>query len=309
MLLFETIIISITALYVVMFTINRPDGRHFLLWVVLVATSAWIAEETSVRLYAFYSYSQSWHILLSHLPLTVIVVWPALIHCAWDLASQLLGYRHRFVPLAAGGIVLTDAALIETVSVRSGLWVWREPGIFNVPLIGILGWACFAFLCAFLYEKGRRHNYRLWISLLVIVLPAVGTHLFLLVSWWGVFRWINIPIDAKLAAATAWIISIGLVFVFIRYRVGYHVKIKTLLLRLLAALFFFTLLVCNAEGSVFFILFGAAFAPPYLTLMAQQYIVRHERQTQHHQDLESVGKERFHKPNTRWRRAVKNCSD
>ena len=279
MFLFEMIIISITAIYVVMFTVNHPDGGHFLLWIVLVATSAWIAEETCIRLYVFFSYSQSWHILLSHLPLMVIVVWPALIHCAWDLASQLLGYGHRFVPIAAGGIVLTDAAFIETVSVRSGLWAWQEPGIFNVPLIGILGWACFAFLCAFLYEEGKRRNYRLWFSFLVLVLPAVGTHLFLLVSWWGVFRWINIPIEAELAAATAWTMSIGLVFVFLRFRAGLHVKKKTLLLRLLAALFFFTLLVCNADGSVFFILFVVAFAPPYLTLMAQQYIVRHERQT------------------------------
>lgn len=279
MFLFEMVIISITVFYVAMFRVNHPDDRHFLLWIVLVATSAWITEESCIRLYVFYSYSQSWHILLSHIPLMVIVVWPVLIHCAWDLASQLLGYGHRFVPLAAGGIVLTDAAFIETVSVRSGLWTWQEPGIFNVPPIGILGWACFAFLCAFLYEEGRRRNFRLWFSLLVIVLPAVGTHLFLLVSWWGVFRWINIPIEAALAAATAWTMSIGLVFVFLRFRAGLHVKQKTLLLRLLAALFFFTLLLCNADGSVFFILFVVAFAPPYLILMAQQYVVRHERQT------------------------------
>ncbi|MFZ0450944.1 MAG: hypothetical protein WAL98_17035 [Desulfatiglandaceae bacterium] len=278
MFLFETITISIAVLYVVMFTKNHPDGGHFLLWTVLVATSAWIAEETCIRLYAFYSYSQSWHMLLSHLPLMIIVVWPVLIHSAWDLASQLLGYGHRFVPMAVGGIVLTDAAFIETVSVRSGLWVWQEPGIFNVPLIGILGWACFAFLCAFLYEEGRRRNCRLWSSLIVIVLPAVGTHLFLLVSWWGVFRWINIPIKAELAAATAWTMSIGLVFVFLRFRAGLYVKKKTLLLRLLGALFFFTLAVRNADGSVFYILFVVAFAPPYLTLMAQQYIVPHERQ-------------------------------
>jgi hypothetical protein len=279
MFLFEMIIISITAFYVVMFTANRPDGTHFLLWIVLVATSAWITEETCIRLYAFYSYSQSWHIFLSHLPFMVIVVWPAIIHCAWDLASQLLGYGHRFVPIAAASIVLTDAAFIETVSVQSGLWVWQDPGVFNVPLIGIFGWACFAFLCAFLYEEGIRRNYRLWFSFLVIVLPAVGTHLFLLVSWWGVFRWINIPIKAELAAATAWIMSICLVFVFIRFRTGIRVEKKTLLLRLLAALFFFTLLSFNADCSVFFILFVVAFAPPYLTLMVQQYIVCHERQT------------------------------
>lgn len=277
MFFFEMIIISITAFYVVMFMVSRPDSGYFLLWIVLVATSAWITEETCIRLYAFYSYSQSWHILLSHLPLMVIVVWPAIIHCAWDLASQLLGYGHRLVPLAAGSIVLTDAIFIETVSVRSGLWTWQEPGIFNVPLIGIFGWACFAFLCAFLYEEGRRRNNPLWFSLLVIVLPVVGTHLFLLVSWWGIFRWINIPIEAKLAAATAWIISIGLVFVFFRFRTRIHIEKKTLLLRLLAALFFFTLLVFNADCSVFFSLFVVAFAPPYLTLMAQHYLICHER--------------------------------
>jgi hypothetical protein len=279
MFIFELIIISIIAFYVVTLTLNRPDGGYFLLWIVLVSTAAWIAEETCIRLYAFYSYSQNWNIFLGHLPLMVIVVWPFIIHCAWDLASQLLGYGHRLVPLTAGGIVLADAAFIETVSVRSGLWAWQEPGIFDVPLIAILGWACFAFLCAFLYEEGRRRNYRLWFSFLVLVLPTVGTHLFLLVSWWGVFRWINIPIKAELAAATAWTISIVLVFVFLRFRAGIHVEKKTLLLRLLAALYFFTLLVCNADGSVFFILFGVAFAPPYLTLMAQQYLIRHGRQT------------------------------
>jgi hypothetical protein len=279
MVLFEMIIISITAFYVVMFTVSRPDGGYVLLWIVLVASSAWITEETCIRLYVFYSYSQSWRILLSHIPLMVIVVWPAIIHCAWNLASQLLGDRHRLVPLAAGIIVLADAAFIETVSVGSGLWAWEEPGVFKVPLIGILGWACFAFLCVFLHEEGRRRNYPLWIILLVIVLPAIGTHLLLLVSWWGLFRWINNPIDAKLTAATAWFISIGISFVFFRFRIGIRVEKSTLLLRLLAALFFFTLLVFSADCSVCFILFVAAFVPPYLTLMAQQYLVRHERQT------------------------------
>jgi hypothetical protein len=272
MFLLELIIISITVLYVVMYTVHRPDGGHFLVWIVLVAASAWLTEETCIRLYDFYGYSQSWRIVLSHIPLMVIVVWPAIIHSAWDLASQLLGYGHRFVVPAAGGIVLADAAFIETVSVHSGLWAWQEPGIFNVPLIGILGWACFAFVCVFLYETGRRRNHPWWFGLLVFVLPVVGTHLFLLMSWWGIFRWINHTIEARFAAATAWIISIGLVFVFFRFRTGRHVEKKTLLLRLLAALFFFTLLVIHVDRSVYFILFVVAFAPPYLTLMAQQYL-------------------------------------
>lgn len=276
MLLFELLGISSVVFYVVRLGVNRSDGGQFLIWVILVSVAGWIAEETCIRLYAFYSYSQIWHIFVSRLPMLVIVVWPVIIHCAWDLASQMLGCRHRYVPLTAGGIVLTDATFIETVSVRSGLWSWQAPGIFDVPIIGILGWACFAFFCVFLYEQGRRRTDWLKFSLLVLVLPVIGSHICLLASWWGIFRWINFPVEPMIAAAAAWIVSIFLVIVFWRYRVRMHVEKKTLLLRLPAALFFFTLLVCNADGSTYFILFGAAFAPPYLTLMVQQYLMRHE---------------------------------
>jgi hypothetical protein len=278
MLLFELFGISAVTFYVVQLAVNRPDGGHFLLWVILVSTAGWITEETCIRLYTFYGYSPMWHLFVSRLPLLVIVVWPVVIHCAWDLTSQLLGYGHRLVPLAAGGVVLTDAAFIETVSVRSGFWAWQKPGIFDVPLIGILGWACFAFLCVFLYEEGRRRNDRFRFSLLVLVLPVVGTHLFLLVSWWGVFRWIDFPVATGFAAAAAWTVSICLVITFLRFRAGIYVEKKTLLLRLPAALFFFTLLLHNAGDSVFLILFGVAFAPPYLTLMVQQYLIHRQPQ-------------------------------
>jgi len=278
MFLFEMLGISATLCYIVALAGNHSDRGHFLLWSVFVATAGWVTEETCIRLYTFYGYSQGWRACLSHLPLLVILAWPVIIRFAGNLASQLLGSGHRLVPLVAGGIVLTDAVLIEIAAVRSGFWTWQAPGIFDVPLIGILGWAWFAFLCAFLYEEGRRRNHRLSFSVLILILPPLGTHLFLLISWWGLFRWINIPIKPGTAVAAAWMVSLGLVITFLRFRSGRQVEKKTLLLRLPAAFFFFALLLTKADGSVPLIFFGAAFLPPYLALMAQQFLVRRKPQ-------------------------------
>jgi len=278
MLLFELLGISATLCYVLALAKKHHDRRHFLLWSVFVSTAGWMTEETCIRLYAFYDYGQGWHLSLSRMPLLVILVWPVIIRSAGDLASQLLGCGHRLVPLAAGGIVLSDAALIETAAVRSGFWAWHAPGIFDVPLIGILGWAIFAFLCLFLFEKGRERCRRLLFSVLVLFLPPLGTHLLLLISWWGIFRWFNLPVQPEAATAAAWVVSLGLVIASMRFRAGRRVKKRTLLLRLPAGLFFLALLFANADGSAPLIFFGAAFLPPYLALMAQQFLVRHKPQ-------------------------------
>jgi hypothetical protein len=49
------------------------------------------------------------------------------------------------------------------------------------------------------------------------------------------------------------------------------VKKKTLLLRLVGALFFFTWFALNVSDATLLV-YGVAFVPPYLTLMAQQYL-------------------------------------
>jgi len=267
MLLFELAGISIVVFYVTSHALKQPEGRHFLFRIVLVAAAAWIAEEGCILLYEFYAYSSKWNFFLDHLPLLVIVVWPVVIHSAWDLASQMLGAGHRLVPLAAGGIVLTDATLIETVAVRCGLWSWNEPGIFHVPPIGVLGWAYFAFLCILLFEEGRRRNATNRFSLLILALPVIGTHLLLLTTWWGALRWVSIPVAPGLAAGFAWALSLLLVYAILRNRTGTRVERKTLFLRLPGALFFYTLLALNASGSALLVVFAVAFAPPYLTLI------------------------------------------
>ena len=76
-----------------------------------------------------------------------------------------------------------------------------------------------------------------------------------------------------LAAGSAWALSLFWVYAILRHGTGTRVGKKTLLLRLPAALFFFTLLALNAGDSELLVVYGVAFAPPYLTLMAQQYLV------------------------------------
>jgi len=272
MLFFEPAALSIVAIYVVSHTLGQPERGHFLIRVVLVSAASWIAEESCILLYEFYGYSSNWSLFLAHVPVLVIVIWPIIVHSAWDLASQILRPGHRLVPLAAAAIVLTDASLIEPVGVRTGLWSWNQAGIFDVAPIGILGWAYFALLCIFLFEEARRRNASKRFDLLIFVLPVIGTHLLLIITWWGAFRWVKIAVNPKFALGCAWALSLFLVYAILKRRTGMRVKRKTLLLRLMGALFFFTWFAMNAGDSRLLIAYAVAFVPPYLALMAQQYL-------------------------------------
>ena len=269
----ELVALAIIAVYVVVYALGLPAKREFFIMLVLVSAASWIAEESCILCYRFYSYSPSWTLFLADVPLLVIVLWPIIIHSAWDLASQMLRPGHRFLPLAAAAIVLTDALLLEPVGVHIGLWSWKEPGIFEVPPIGVLGWAYFAFLCMLHFGKGRQRNSTRKINPLIPVITVLGTHLLLVITWWAAFRWVKITIDPGLAVGVAWMASIFLVYAILRNRTGTRVAKKTLWLRLLGALFLFTWLALNADNSKLLIVYAVAFAPPYLTLMAQQYVL------------------------------------
>ncbi len=269
--------LSIIAIYVVVYARGQPEKGEFFIRLVLVSAASWIAEESCILSYQFYGYSPTWTLFLADVPLLVIVIWPIIIHSAWDLASQMLRPGHRFVPLPAAAIVLTDALLIEPVGVHIGLWSWKEPGIFEVPPIGVLGWAYFAFLCMLHFGKERRRNGTRRINLLIPVIPVLGTHLLLLITWWAAFRWVKITVDPRLAVGVAWMVSIFLVYAILKNRTGTRVGKKTLWLRLLGALFLFTCLALNTNDSKLLIVYGVAFAPPYLTLMTQQYMLRRKQ--------------------------------
>ena len=273
MLLPELAAFATVAVYIVAHTSGQPERKQFIIRIILVCAASWITEESCILLYDFYDYSANWSLFLAHLPLLVIVIWPIVVHSAWNLASQIMQPgRSRLVPLTAAAIVLTDAALIEPVGVQTGLWSWNRPGLFDVPPIGILGWAYFAFLCVLFFEQRKRRNNAKWVNLPILIVPVIGTHVLLLITWWGALRWVKTSIDPALAAGSVWTLSLLLVSVILKRRTGTRIMRKTLLLRFLVALFLFTWLALNSNASPLLFVYASAFAPPYLTLMAQQYL-------------------------------------
>jgi hypothetical protein len=270
MILLQLAALGIVLLYVLSCTVGQAGSVRLLSRFCMVSVACWITEETCIRFYGLYSYSSTWSLFLGHVPILIILIWPVLIHSSWNLASQLLNKQTKLLPLAAGGVVFTDALLVEPVAVNAGLWSWSEPGIFHVPPIGILGWGIFAFLCTLFFQKETSPNASKKEALL-LVFPAIATHALLLGIWWGGLRWISMDVPSALMAGVAWTLSIVMTLTFLRRGTGRHVKKKTLFLRVPAALFFLVLLISNARGSGLLIVYVLASVPPYITLMVQQY--------------------------------------
>lgn len=240
---------------------------------VMVAAAAWVAEESVIRIYQFYGYSPDWDLFLGKTPMLVLLVWTYLIHSAWDISSQIISSKRKLVPLLASGIILTDALAIETVAVSAGAWSWTRPGIFGLPPVGLAGWTYFAFFCLVILENRREKPFSAW-DLLLLVVPAAGTHLLLIITWWGVFRWLSIIDYQVQTIITAWLLSLGLTCVVVRRRLGEKVEKRALWLRLPAAVIFYIYLanlIVNNNGPLLLGVLLAAWAPPYLVMMAQQY--------------------------------------
>jgi hypothetical protein len=271
MLPLQVTALALVVFYVLFRIIDQPEPRRFLARFALVSVACWMAEESCILLYKFYSYSPSWSLFLGKVPLLIILIWPVIIHSAWDLASQLLHPGHKFVPLVAGAIVCTDAALLEPVAVNAGLWSWAKPGIFHVPPIGILGWGYFAFCCTLMLHWTMRPNPSKGGTLLRLLATVVGTHLLLLTSWWGALRYASRFDINMFAVGIAWVLSLVLVYRILRRGTGRRIQRKTLLLRLPAALFVFLLLALNVGGPSLLVIYALGFIPPYLTMMGQQY--------------------------------------
>ncbi len=259
MIALELSCLAIVSLYVVVRARRDPNPKAFFLRLGLLMVASWAAEDTVIHAYHFYAYNPRWSIFIDQLPLMVIMIWPVVIHSAWDLAKRLCA-SPRNVPLAAAAIVLTDASLIEPVAVEAGLWVWFEPGIFAVPPIGIIGWALFAWLCLMVYHHHKLHN-----GWTVLIAPAL-VHPMLLVLWWGLLRWISGHIEPWPVVGVAWALSLTLAVLAATRDAGARVPMFELLLRVPAAGFFFVLLAIHGDDAPALIAYALAFAPPYLVL-------------------------------------------
>jgi hypothetical protein len=264
---------AIVALYVTLQGMREARPQRFLLEMLLTASAALAAEESCIRLYGFYDYSNGWWGKVGHVPLLVLCIWPVVIHSATSLGKQLLTSSRRPTPgiaitaIAAGFLVLTDAALIEPIAVHAGLWHWTEPGLFHVPPIGIIGWALFAALCATVFATTSRRP-AVW-SLLVLPATLIGTHLLLLAIWWGALRWVNHPVPSTLAAALAIGLSTVLCALILLTGIGRGVRRSDLLMRIPAATFFGALLVAHWPGYEALLFYFLAFTPPNIVLTLQ----------------------------------------
>jgi hypothetical protein len=164
-----------------------------------------------------------------------------------------------------GFIVLTDAALIEPIAVHVGLWHWTEPGIFAVPVIGIIGWAIFG-ATAMAVLKSRMHP-----AWLLLIGPAV-THVALLALWWGLLRHIHGPIDAWMGVAAAGVVAAGVVTWLMVRRGDPRASVATVMLRAPGAGFFFVLLALHARDEPALLAWTAAFAVPWLGYVLQSAV-------------------------------------
>lgn len=249
-------------------TLEVRAGRHresLLLGLVLIL-AAWLGEDTCIRGYAFYQYSPDWHFILDKMPPMVALIWPFVIlsdlRVMQAVAEQLGRGASRLRPLWLGMLVTLDACLMEAVSVQAGLWSWNEPGLFGVPVIGVLGWGYFAACALWLWERlpGRTR-------LLTVVLAPLLTHGLLLVSWWGGLRWaLRGPLPNGLVVGLFALGSAGLSLWLLRRPKGQRIQIgrEVMGIRILAASVFFLLLVLYGRQVPMLWAFVASFVPPYL---------------------------------------------
>jgi hypothetical protein len=267
MLLIEGVIIILVLLYAASYAIKEPKPKVFLKKYLSCAMAAWMAEESCILLYGVYAYNPVWNLVIADVPLVVFIVWPAIIHSATVLASYVLKAGSNLMPLITGCIVLTDALFIEPISVNFNLWTWYLPGVFGVPLIGFLGWAYFAFFAAAFFVPIDRLSQRKLNLPILLLVTVIGTHLFLLISYWGLFRWATLSINPAFSAGAVWIMSALISFLLVFTKVGYRVELKTLMNRLPAAIFFYLLLFLKRNSPMPLIVYSLAFIPPYLSML------------------------------------------
>ena len=267
MLTLELLCLGIVAIHIAVAAFRAPSPSQFLRRVAIVALASWVAEDTCIRLYGFYAYHPDWAPYIDRMPLMVALIWPGVVMSSLELAQRLLGpLRQRLVPPVAGLMVLADASFMEPLAVKAGLWKWFEPGFFGVPPIGVLGWAFFSAATMAVYCRTDRLR-RPWTADLAVLLVApAATHLLLLVSWWGVLRWINHPIPSWGMAGLAWAVSLALTLFAVARRANRLVPLGAMSTRIPAAIFFFGLLILHGRDDGALIAYALAFAPPYLAL-------------------------------------------
>jgi hypothetical protein len=238
---------------------RRTPWRALLTDYALLAIAAWIGEQTSISLYAHYTYADEWDARLVDVPILVPLIWPLVILSARDVATGLFP-RHRGLERAAivGAIVAFDASLVEVIAVRADLWSWAEAGHLGVPVLGILGWGFFALGADLVLSRTQMPA-----ASVVVIAPAIG-HLLITASWWALFKW-TIRGELGIASLIALIgIAVAIAIVVLRARRrGDAIPFEVAWPRMIAATLFFVLLVTVAADDAALWAHVACVAVPY----------------------------------------------
>ena len=242
--------------------------RAFLRDALLIGVSGWLAEDVCIRLFDFYGYASGWTLRGDQVPLLIGCIWPFVVLSAREVARVLGPERGLAVRTAL--VILFDAALIEPVAVRAGLWRWSEPGVLGVPLIGLLGWGVFGGLCVGflgLCDAWAARSPRLaWRRALLPVVSTILANALLWALWWALFRWLpRGPMPAGVAVGLA---SAAALAFLVRAR-GLRGAFPFALAgaRAVSASLFFALIA--AVGDRWLLLYAVPFAVPYLWLSAR----------------------------------------
>lgn len=257
--------LAIVVLFMVVRARKDDEPAAFLARYAALVLAAWIAEDSVIRAYGFYYYSADWWLFIDRVPLAIVLIWPVVIHSAWDLARCVCRAGALRVALVSALIVLADAWLIEPIAVQSGLWRWTEPGLFGVPPIGVLGWSLFTALAVWLLEQRALGRWRLAVT---VAASPLLVHPLLLASWWGAFRWINAALPPWPAVVLVWSVGALAAARFLARRTRQRIPLWSMLLRVPAAAFFFVLLARQDSAPLALYVYAVAFAPPYLALTA-----------------------------------------
>ena len=217
--------------------------------------AAYVGEQTCISLYRFYAYHPTWHAFVGSVPLLVPLIWPLVVLSARDVADALLPRAGR---LARACVVLMivslDASLVEVVAVRAGLWSWAEPGHLGVPIVGIVGWGFFAGGTS--YPRNR---------VIAGVAGIATTHVLVLASWWGLFRWTaRGELGSAGFALLAVVSTAAAALAFRERRRGHCLRPIVWYPRVIAAGLFFVLLAVTAPRDKALLLHATLVAAPYL---------------------------------------------
>lgn len=230
---------------------DRPAGgdrpalgdRGFLAAYVAIAVSAWAAEESAIVLYDFYRYDPSWTVFADTVPLAVALIWPLVVMSVWDLLRRA-GLRGARLVALGGALVFAEALFVEIVGVHAGLWAWSGRGPFEVPLVGLAGWAAFG--ATALFALDRRGPW-------LLALPALGlaaVHAVVVLLWHlGLDRVSQVPVPDEVALAALVGLAGAAALATLRQRARLAIPLVAVPYRLLAAELLYACLALAASSA------------------------------------------------------------